>query len=280
VSSVATFVAVCASERSISLTPGLFYSQATRSASSPIDDFYTYLTSLITLGDPRLLAANPTLGKVLLLGIVSATEYYFRAVLAGVLFACPLSRKHAYTEQLSFGATEYYSKLDLGFALLEGHSFSSKKELISQTARLLDLRWKEQSSIASAVDEYDKLCQFRHAAVHSRGDISVRNLQSIGTPVTSGRLAVVVDIGAFQESAAICQNVVRAYNSALYQELLQRWLNNGVLQGQWKTDRLRFTKLHDLFKSSIDIGTPAARDAYQLFLPSLQKAIAGRASRK
>ena len=58
---------------------------------SPIDSFYSYIGSLVPLGKEEKPKASDVLGKVLMLGIVSATEHYFRAVLAGSIRVCPFA---------------------------------------------------------------------------------------------------------------------------------------------------------------------------------------------
>jgi hypothetical protein len=268
------------SERALELVASDFYVAQAEDSQSPIDDFYSYLRSIITIGTREALELHPSLGKVLLLGIVSGTEYYFRAMLSKLIRACPLTRAHSAPQMLTFGATEYYSRSEIGFALLEGHSFSSKSELVKQTERVTAFRWKDSSSISSAVAEFDRLCHLRHAAVHARGDIGARNIQELKLDNISGRIAVKIDFDGFQQAAAVCQNVVRAYNAFLYTESLRRWIDRGLLSGQWNRDRTKFSAMFRLFHSSTD-NDPAClpNAAYNTLLPDITSANAARAQR-
>src|SRR4051812_35966295 len=60
---------------------------------SPIDVFYESSAHILTLGQPDQLHASPMLGRLLILGLVTSTEAYFRGILSGVLSICPLARE-------------------------------------------------------------------------------------------------------------------------------------------------------------------------------------------
>ena len=70
---------------------------------SPIDNFYNCVSSIILIGTEEALHSNEALGKVLLLGVVSASEHFFRAILAGLVYICPVVRKKAESLTLSLG---------------------------------------------------------------------------------------------------------------------------------------------------------------------------------
>ncbi len=281
-SSDPSFAAICASERAAALVMQRFSEkQETAAALSPIDDFYIYLATLVLVGQQNTLEQHPVLGKVLLLGLVSATEYYFRSVLSNTLASCPLARAHASGEHLAFGATDYYRPRDLGFALLEPTSFSSGDQIAKQTKRIADLQWKTNSSVATAVLEFDRLCQLRHAAVHARGNLGVKNLLAIAAEKPTETLAVKIDFNSFQDAAEICMNVVRAYNRFIYQEILIRWVKQNILQGTWRKDRARFTSLFNFCYSTHDLrDTLTSNAAYQSTLPFLNLHRTGQALKR
>jgi hypothetical protein len=234
------------------------------------------MQSIILLGGEEELRANEALGRVLLLGIVSATEHYFRAVLAGLVHTCPLVRKQAASLTLSFGALDYYSKSDLGFALLEHVSLATAGEIQRQTQKLLGIDVNKDSSTSAALLEYEKLCQFRHAAVHARGELGHENLHQLGVQATAGRLALRVEFASFHSSAAICQNVVRSYNRLIYRKTVERWMAERVLEGSWAEDRDKLSSLFKLFYSIQD--SPIRRTAYQSYLsllPTLRRVVSG-----
>jgi hypothetical protein len=268
------WVEVCEPERSVNLDASRACTPLRTALASPIDNFYSYLATLIPLGTEEQLRTNDALGKALLLGVVSAVEHYFRAVLSGLTYLCPLVRQKASSLVVPFGAMEYYSREDIGLALFENSSLADSIEVLKFTQKLLGIQVQQNSSISAALAEYDKLCQLRHAAVHSRGDLAHKNLQSLGIKSTTGRLAIRVELSTLHSSAAVCQNVVRAYNRLIYKKTLEAWIGNRVLSGNWKQDKARFAPIFNLFHSQQDgQGYANAYLAYRGFLPLLTSAL-------
>jgi hypothetical protein len=137
VSDAPLWACICEREQSITLDPITLCSPLASEPTSPIDNFYNYVAAVIPIGGEEDLRKNDALGKVLLLGVVSASEHFFRAVLAGLVYICPLVRKKAESLTLSLGAVEYYAKPDLGLALFEHVSLATAGEIQKQTQRLI-----------------------------------------------------------------------------------------------------------------------------------------------
>lgn len=73
---------VCSSEEALALDCGKFCAPAAKATESPIDEYYAYARKVITIGTQDALEANDVLGRVLILGLVSGVEQFFRSVLA------------------------------------------------------------------------------------------------------------------------------------------------------------------------------------------------------
>ena len=263
---------ICDCERTSILDTGNFCKVSASAVLSPIDAFYANQQALVTLGTFKKLAGNEALGRLLLLGIVSATENYFRTALAGLVHVCPLAHKHAAVQMLSFGSVEYYPPEDLGLALLEHHTFLSAKDISGQTERLTKLDLKKDPSAWAALTEYEKLCQFRHAAVHSHGALALMNIHNLSIESPGNRLSIAVDFGGFQEAVAICVNAVRGFNRFAYRETVDRWMKKSVISGDWKADKLKMDPLFQLFRSRNDsVRMRSALNSYQKLLPLLKK---------
>ena len=244
---------ICESERSVSLNATSVCRPLRAMPMSPIDSFYAYIGGIIPLGKEEQLRDSDVLGKVLVLGIVSATEHYFRAVLSGLIHICPLARRRAASHTIPFGALEYYSNSNMGLAIFEHLSLADPKEIQKLTDKLVGFKVDQESSAKAAFLEFDKLCQIRHAAVHSRGDLSLKNLQDLGMGITAGRLlAIHFELSSLHAAASICQNVVRAYNRLAYRKTIEAWIGQHLLTGVWAQDRPRFTPLFELFHSRND----------------------------
>lgn len=266
---------ICEGEQSVPLDPSSVCSQLDLAQVSPIDDFYVHLEALIPLGKEDDLRANTALGKVLLLGIVSATEHYFRATISGLIRVCPVVRKQVASVQLSFGALDYYREQDLGLALLEHVSLATGGEVRKQTRNLIGVDVSKEASLDAALTQYENLCQLRHAAVHAHGELSHQNLQQLGFDAKAGRLALNIELAGFHQAAAVCQNVVRAYNRCVFRRVLERWIGQRLFSGAWQQDRLLFIPAFLLFYSNRDAkGAPTPYGAYRRFLPTLRKIVA------
>jgi len=87
-----------------------------------------------------------------------------------------------------------------------------------------------------------------------------------------------MDINTFQQTVAVVDNVVRAYNQFVFDETLTRWINSRVLTGNWKThDRAQFGPLFDLFVSRGDGSRRTLGSAYAVWTSKLRPIVAARA---
>jgi len=252
-----------------------FCTAASASEPSPIDDFYNYSQDITKLGKHEQLTENPILGRLLLLAFVSGVELYFRSILSGMIKCCPIAKKHAFEQPISLYAVEYYGLEEIGLGLLEGVSFAESNVIKKQTERLTGIKIKEGTSVATALTDFEKICQFRHAAAHSRGQLSARNLREIGLFAEKTRFALSVSVYEFQNTTQICHNCVQAYNRYLYREVIQRWLGHHILTGDWDTDNEKFSRLFKLFKSEIDgVALSSPQEAYQDLKPAILDSLA------
>lgn len=220
---------------------------------SPIDDYYKHTETLLQKSIHPEIRDDATFIRLILLGIVSATEFYFRSVLAGTIQICPLCRACASNHTLSLGAVDYYKMEELGFALLQNMSLSGYKEINKQTNKITGLNIKNKSPLDAALLLFDQVCHLRHAAVHSRGELNAQNVANLGLDYNKQRCLNLNFIG-LQKMLAVCHAVVRAYNRFLFAAILERWLDprQNILNGEWDHDQVRFDPLFILFHSEVD----------------------------
>ena len=270
----AEWVEVCRSEQSTTFKVASFCADSRLVGQSPIDDLIGYLGSVLRLGTKELLADNDVLGRVLLLGLVSGAEMYFRSVLAKLISVCPLCRSCASSHMLSLAAVDYYGRDDLGFGLLENVSFATQGEVLKQTKKLTGIEWDQKSSVAEAISAFESLSHFRHAAVHARGELSPRNTQELGIS-GAARKCLIIRFPELQEGANVCLNAARAYNRFMYQKVFERWIGHRLFSGEWNADRGRFRKVLALFRAHEDsLGGPAyAFHLYTKLRPAIQSAL-------
>jgi hypothetical protein len=255
---------VCEPEAATALRGADFCSGTRAGGGSPIDDYYEYVEHLLTFGGADELAASATLGRLLVLGLVSGVEAYFRGVLTALLKICPLARSHAADQQLPFGAIDYYGLEGVELGLFDRASFASAKNICGQTRNLLGIQIPDRSSVKAALDEFDKVCHLRHAAVHARGAIGRGNAAALGLDRADGLQALSVSFPALQSAGLACHSAVRAYNRFVYKKTVERWLAAGQMTRSWRQDKVLYQPLFDLFRSKRDsVGPSRAYDAYR-----------------
>lgn len=255
---------VCQAESTVRVTPGDLCAALPVVRHSPIDDYYDYVEHVLTLGQEEDLASSSTLGRLVLLGLVSGVESYFRAVLAGLLRTCPCAQRCAADQPIPFGAVDHYGPDLVALALFDSGSLAGAGEVSSKTKKLLGIDVPNGSSLAAALTEFDKICHLRHAAVHSRGTLARRNVVALGIPSGTSPLALQLSLAGLHQAGAACHSVVRAYNRYVYRTTVERWLADGLMCGTWSVDRDSFQPLFDLFVSLRDMAGPKrAYDAYR-----------------
>jgi hypothetical protein len=261
---VADWACVCDVAGVQQIAAANFCTPAQAQASSPIDSYYSFSEHILTLGDATALARSSTLGRLLLLGLVSGAEGYFRSVLAGVVRICPLSRAAAGEQQLSLSALDYYGIEDIELALFDRVSLASLKELRTWTKRLLGLDFSDGTPVGASLVQFDRICHLRHASVHAQGVLGSGNVRELGLTAT-GQHVVELDFAALQQAGAVCHAAVRSYNLWLYETIVTRWNTSNVLARIWADDRPIFEPLFALFRSVKDGTAPASpKEAYRL----------------
>ena len=258
------WLCVCEPESTAPLSGGDFSSELDDTPSSPIDDYYSYVEHLLTLGSEEALAASATLGRLLLLGLVSGVESYFRSIMSGTLRLCPIARRNASEQMLPFGAIDYYGSERAELGLFDTSSLAGATEIRKRTANLLGISVERGTSVFAALEEFDKICHLRHAAVHARGTLGRGNASALSLGAAEGRQTLHVTFGGLQHAGVVCHSTVRAYNRAIYRRLIERWIGSQVLTGSWVTDRAMFKPIFELFQSRRDnVGPNNAYQAYR-----------------
>lgn len=190
---------------------------------------------------------------LLVMALTSASETYFRSVIAASVLSCPFCTDHNVDKgRLSLRAISYYPDGLIPFALLEHVSFSDSEAIRKQTSELLQIQLptsdRGSSSISSALSEFDKVCALRHSLIHSLGLLNSQNCAEAGL-AGDGIKVVSVSIEGFQVIADVCLNVVRAYNGFVFQQLVQRLYDRKFLSGALEADKVSIAKLKAVFLS-------------------------------
>lgn len=206
----------------------------------------------MTLGQPDQLNASATLGRLLILGLVTGTEAYFRGVLYGLASLCPLARESLAESEIPFGVIDFYGSDQAALGLFERVSFAGRAGIKEMTKKVAGLSWADKSSLGVAISNYEQVCHIRHAAVHSQGVLNRGNARVLGVSGPARPLNVVIDLPHFHTAAKACTNLVRDYNRFAFDGVLQRWIRNKLLVGRWQDGKAFFGPLLKLFRSDED----------------------------
>ncbi len=105
------------------------------------------------------------------------------------------------------------------------------------------------------LDEFDKLCQIRHAIVHSSRILAGKNAVRLNIPPSSQKVLVKTGYAQLQECASICTSCVMTMNLKLFEEMITRWaIHWRKTDDFWNSidENHSFTGIWDVFSSEID----------------------------
>lgn len=225
-----------------------------RSSLSPIDAFYSTRTTLLQLAQPQALAGSSAIGPLLLVGFVSATENYFRDVLAGIVSTCPVAQARAGNEKISLGTVLWHGGKLAGRGAFELISFTSAENVRDTLRKYAAFEVKKNGPLDAALVEYEKICELRHGIVHSGGVIAGKNALKLELSRATPESTISVGFPEIQECAEVCSTVIGSANSELFSELTTRWATKWRSHAGWNKTQAsrRFRGIWNLFYSDID----------------------------
>ena len=269
----------------------LFSGAVTRSALSPIDEFISNTDALNALA----LRANPLpreLSTLLLLGYMSAVESFVRSLIRAVVNLDEVAMKCAEPKLVPFGAALHHAPEMLAEALLEGHSFSSKQNVVDALKDYLGIK-QIANEMAKMLDEYQTICELRHCCVHRFGKLGAKNAIALGLANHRACLEqpLSLDSASFQELALRLRTFAKGLNNIVFSKILERTATNKNDNGggplytetwswSYRRDRKRFVAYYRVFASTRDaIPSPPERELYELFRNRFQSAVTARRPR-
>lgn len=239
---------------------------------NPISDYFTTTGSLTKkIIDTKYADDSEVLG-LLVLGVVSSAEFYFRTVLSELSRTCPKCVLHTEAINIPSGSVAFYAKSRFSsmMSALEHESLADSKKIAGEIKRFCGFSFAETSSVKKALDDFALLCELRHCFVHARGFAGLKAIRALGGD------RVIHKILIKQQQALdfikLSHNAVRAVNHFLSNEVVNRWINEDVLSGKWAVDRKLFTRYWKLFaKHNEDSYSGSPQKAYALVKPVVLK---------
>lgn len=243
---------VCAPSPAVEFDTAAACQPALANTLSPIDEYYDAAESITVLGTAEQLVASEELGRLILLGHVSAVETYVRGALVRLIGVCDATRAHAGSQQLALSSIYYYKSEDVALGLFDRISLAGYDEIKKAVKRVADFDIREVSSLGTTLKKFDDLCHLRHAAVHAHGTISSAGAAAIGIGASNERFRVVIDFPRAQEVAAVCRATVQELNEFLFSAAVESWRRKRLLTGDYDLEGERFRQLLRAFWSVRD----------------------------
>lgn len=249
-------------------------------STNPISEYFRTADALVSRLIVPPFKDDPEVLGLLLVGVTSAVEFYFRSILAETRRICPRCRLHIQRMSIPFGAFSYYqnAKLSETMSAIEHESLAEGSRVRNEIKRFTGLDVKGGSSLDAALKQFDQLCTVRHAISHSRGLLGLNNAAELALPTVEARM-LIISLPTALEFVKIAHNTVRAVNSFLFEELLFRWISSGSLTGRWRSDKKVFSPLVLAFVKDDEndfSSDPVA--AYRRVAPKIRARMAAQAS--
>lgn len=209
-------------------------STISKNNSSAIDQFYAATTPTLTKIDPTFLANyGDDIAGLLFVGLISATENYFRDILGFVLTICPCARANAADEKVQLGSLLWAEDSLQNRSAFEFIAFSNSKNIKETISRFACHPIRQAGTLEAILKEYDKLCELRHAVVHSGQMVAGKNAIKLGIRPTKKLLKVRMKYADLQSAGSICTALVQAANIELFEVLISRWAKDWRLLASW-----------------------------------------------
>lgn len=227
---------------------------------SPIDRYIQYSRSILLYGTSIRLSEDHRIGGLLLLGVISAAEGYFRSVLSLSLEVCPICRRNSAEKQINLGGVLWHGQEEFRRSAFEHMSFTSKEELRRAAEGYLKFKLAD-SHFKIPLEEYEIACHLRHGIVHNAGILPGRNAVQMEVRRYKKVVEIVVDYALLQRTVAAVDTLVLTFNRELFAEICRRWAIDWRQRADWikeNEDKL-FTKIWNMFFCSELHGTRAGR---------------------
>jgi hypothetical protein len=222
-------------------------------SNSPIDSFYKERNELLRSINPSYASVNPSIPPLVLVGLISLTENYFREILAGIIIICPKAKQKSANKSLNL-ATAWFGFDEMEKGAFENTSFSDPKAVKKNLNELVGVNVSNSNQISTPLDEFGKLCELRHAIVHSAGLLAGKNAVKLELPNSSNSVKIKVGYFETQEAAEVCTALVCAVNLELFISISTKWLNEWPRTPAYRGQNFNalFKKVWELFYSNFD----------------------------
>lgn len=231
-----------------------FVVEIEKNSISAIDAFYTSTTEIMTKATPDFFATyGEDLAGLLFVGLISATENYFRDILGTILSLCPIAQMHSADEKIQLGSLLWGPRYLHNRSAFEFMAFTSAKNIKETFQKFTKHTINQHGLWNSMLEEYDKLCEFRHAVVHSGHIIAGKNAVKLRLKPSRQVMKFKLSYALMQSAGRVCTSFAQAANNELFEMLVRRWAIDWRKLPSWTLEQELLIKLiHSSFLSKRD----------------------------
>lgn len=250
-----------------------FVIEQTQSTVSPIDRFYSSTGDILSKSSPDFVTQyGDEITGLLLVGLISATENYFRDILGVILETCPLARQHSSDEKIQLGSLLWGPRDLHNRSAFEFLAFSNAKNIKETFNKFTDHVIQQNGVWNQMLPEYDKLCEFRHAVVHSGHLIAGKNAVKLNLRPSKKSLKLNLDYSRVQAAGRVCTALVQGANNELFELMVGRWAVKWRQLPTWSPDQEKVIRtIYDTFLSKRDRSNKTISN--RLNFPSFLQAV-------
>ena len=255
----------------IAQNPTLFVEEISISKKSPIDNFYETTSEINTKCTPNFIVINGnSITALMLVGLISATENYFREILGEILSICPIAQKKSAEQKIQLGSLLWGNKSAHNKTAFEFLAFSNSKNITDTFKDFIEHVVSQHGAWKKWLNEFDKLCELRHAIVHSDNLIAGKNAIKLNLQRSKKPQRIKIDYANLQNASLVCTSTVQAANNELLEIMVKRWAESWRQLGcpAEQTSDKNLLAIRSLFLSKRDNinKTITARQSSQKFI--------------
>ncbi|MDP1619359.1 hypothetical protein [Phenylobacterium sp.] len=227
---------------------------------APIDMYRAAIFRILNYGTAARLRGDPFLGRLLVLGVVSAAEAYFRAILSSCIEMCPLAQSGAAHKAINLGGLLWHGKEGFSRSAFEHASFTSRKELNAAFLDFLSMPLDDKV-FKSLLEEYEIVCQLRHGIVHGDGLLPGKNAVQLDIPRYGRPVRITVNYAHLQDIASVVTTLVATVNRETFSKMCERWAIQWRKRADWDVSKetARFNAIWAVFHSTEELKTRRGR---------------------
>jgi len=223
---------------------------------SPIDVFYATTQDILNVAKPYFLEQHSSMGTLLLVGLISASENYFRDLFARIIRICPIAQAASSEQAINLGSVIWHREGQVERGAFENISFADVGKIISTCRKFLKYELKKRGITNELLQEFGKICELRHGIVHSNSFLAGKNAIKLEIPNNAPNQVLKITIGyeQIQECSLISTMLIASFNTEMFEEMAKRWAVDWPKLPSWNpaTADALFEKIWKIFYSEVD----------------------------